>query len=252
LLRRAREDRGLTLERIALETKIPQRHLEALERGDVTATTVGFYQRAEIRAYARAVGLDTEVALAYLQPTSKPVETRGTRREIANPSRSTRPRTQGLIATAAAVTVAAVVLVLVSSQPAPAPAIQGEPVSVAAPIVPAPDASPDTAAPIGDQPPVAAAAGVAIDAGVQGTTAAPEPPAAASSVTELVVTTRPAGARVTVNGIGWGVTPLTIRHMPPGVKRIRVSKDGYAAEERVQRVDQGRQQALDIQLNPAP
>jgi hypothetical protein len=40
--------------------------------------------------------------------------------------------------------------------------------------------------------------------------------------------------------------------MPPGVKRIRVSKDGYAAEERVQRVDQGRQQALDIQLNPAP
>jgi hypothetical protein len=140
----------------------------------------------------------------------------------------------------------------VSSQPAPAPAIQGEPVSVAAPIVPAPDASPDTAAPIGDQPPVAAAAGVAIDAGVQGTTAAPEPPAAASSVTELVVTTRPAGARVTVNGIGWGVTPLTIRHMPPGVKRIRVSKDGYAAEERVQRVDQGRQQALDIQLNPAP
>jgi hypothetical protein len=57
---------------------------------------------------------------------------------------------------------------------------------------------------------------------------------------------------VTVNGIGWGVTPLAIRHMPPGEKRIRVSKDGYAAEERVLRVDQGRQQVLDIQLNPAP
>jgi cytoskeletal protein RodZ len=252
LLRRAREDRGLTLERIALETKIPQRHLEALERGDLTSATVGFYQRAEIRAYARAVGLDTEVALAYLQPGSKPVEAHDTWREIANPRPSTRPRTYGLLATAAAVALAVVVLVRVSPLPAPSSTIQSEPVSVATPIVPARDASPDTAASSGDQAPAAAAAAVAIDAGVQGTTAAPEPPAAASSVTELVVTTQPTGARVTVNGIGWGVTPLAIRHMPPGEKRIRVSKDGYAAEERVLRVDQGRQQVLDIQLNPAP
>jgi hypothetical protein len=145
---------------------------------------------------------------------------------------------------------AVVVLVRVSPLPAPSSTIQSEPVSVATPIVPARDASPDTAASSGDQAPAAAAA--AIDAGVQGTTAAPERPAAASSVTELVVTTQPTGARVTVNGIGWGVTPLAIRHMPPGEKRIRVSKDGYAAEERVLRVDQGRQQVLDIQLNPAP
>jgi hypothetical protein len=67
-------------------------------------------------------------------------------------------------------------------------------------------------------------------------------------VTELVVTTQPAGARVTVNGIGWGVTPVTIHHMPPGDKRIRVSKEGYASEERVLRFDGRRRQALDIQL----
>jgi hypothetical protein len=73
-----------------------------------------------------------------------------------------------------------------------------------------------------------------------------------NSVTEIIVTTQPAGARVTVNGIGWGVTPLTIHHMPPGDKRIRVSKEGYASEERVLRLDAGRSQALDIQLASAP
>jgi hypothetical protein len=57
---------------------------------------------------------------------------------------------------------------------------------------------------------------------------------------------------VTVNGIGWGVTPVTIRHMPPGEKLVRVSKEGYASEERTLRLEQGRQQTLEIQLNAAP
>ena len=98
----------------------------------------------------------------------------------------------------------------------------------------------------------AAAAAVAVDPVVQGTTAASESPATAGSVTELVVATQPAGARVTVNGIGWGVTPVTIRHMPPGEKLVRVSKEGYASEERTLRLEQGRQQTLEIQLNAAP
>jgi hypothetical protein len=48
----------------------------------------------------------------------------------------------------------------------------------------------------------------------------------------LVVTSNPDGARVTVDGIGWGVTPLTISHLPPGDKIVRVTKDGYVAGER--------------------
>jgi cytoskeletal protein RodZ len=253
LLRRAREDRGLTLERIALETKIPQRHLEALERDDLTANTMGFYQRAEIRSYARAVGLDAEVALAYLQPTSKPVETRGAWGEVANDKRPTRPRSYGLIAAAAgAIALAGAVLVRVGSQPAPSSPIQGDPVSVAAPTVPARDASADAAASTSDRSAPAAAAAVAVDPVVQDTTAATESPATTGSVTELVVSTQPAGARVTVNGIGWGVTPVTIRHMPPGEKLVRVSKEGYASEQRTLRLERGRQQALEIQLNAAP
>jgi hypothetical protein len=49
----------------------------------------------------------------------------------------------------------------------------------------------------------------------------------------LRIVTMPPGARVTVNGVGRGVTPLTIRHLPPGAKRVRVTKDGYAGAERM-------------------
>jgi hypothetical protein len=49
----------------------------------------------------------------------------------------------------------------------------------------------------------------------------------------LIVITEPAGARVTINGLGWGSTPLTIPNPPPGSKRIRVSKPGYRSQERV-------------------
>ena len=75
-LRRARELRGLTLERIARETKIPQRHLEAFERDNLTAVPSGFYQRAELRTYAQAVGLDQRLALAELESALAPVDTR--------------------------------------------------------------------------------------------------------------------------------------------------------------------------------
>ena len=84
------------------------------------------------------------------------------------------------------------------------------------------------------------------------TTEQAEARGSADSVTELVVTTQPAGARVTVNGIGWGLAPVTIRHLPAGDKRIRVSKEGYATEERMVRLAEGRLKALDIRLRAAP
>ena len=76
-LRHARERRGFTLEGLARETKIPQRHLEALERDNLSAIPAAFYQRAEVRAYARAVGLDQGVTLARLE-SSRPVVVRTT------------------------------------------------------------------------------------------------------------------------------------------------------------------------------
>ena len=55
----------------------------------------------------------------------------------------------------------------------------------------------------------------------------------------LVVESRPAGARVTVNGIGYGETPLRIGYLPFGTKRIRLIKEGYTSVERTVRIDAG-------------
>jgi hypothetical protein len=84
------------------------------------------------------------------------------------------------------------------------------------------------------------------------TTDTGEAPVSADSVTELVVTTDPAGARVTVNGIGWGTTPVTIRFLPAGQKRIRVTKEGYASEERMMRLFDGQPGMVDILLHTLP
>ena len=82
LLRQARERRGLTLEKLASETKIPRRHLEALEHDNLAVMPGEFYQRAEIRTYARAVGLDQKLVLAQFESMFKPVEVPEAPREI--------------------------------------------------------------------------------------------------------------------------------------------------------------------------
>jgi hypothetical protein len=76
-------------------------------------------------------------------------------------------------------------------------------------------------------------------------TASPSTPEATSGATgetndeaavptegELLVESVPDGAQVTVNGIGWGRTPLTIKYVPIGEKRVRLTKDGYVSTER--------------------
>jgi len=67
---------------------------------------------------------------------------------------------------------------------------------------------------------------------------------------QLSVTTEPAGAQVTVNGIGWGVAPVAIANLPAGDKRIRVSMQGFATEERFVSLVDGRRQRLAIRLRP--
>ena len=56
-LKRAREERKLTLRQIAVETKISVSTLEALERGDYSRMPGGIFGRAFVRAYALHVGL---------------------------------------------------------------------------------------------------------------------------------------------------------------------------------------------------
>ena len=63
-LRAAREAQGLDLAEIAVRTRIPQRHLEAIEKADYSGLPSSTYAIGFAKAYARAVGED-EVAVAH-------------------------------------------------------------------------------------------------------------------------------------------------------------------------------------------
>ena len=62
-LREEREARNISLEEIASATKIVSRYLEALETDRLDLMPGGFFIRAIIRSYARAVGLDPDKVL---------------------------------------------------------------------------------------------------------------------------------------------------------------------------------------------
>lgn len=57
-LRVAREDKGLSLEEVAAQTRIPQRHLESLEVGEWDKLPAPTYTIGFAKSYAAAVGLD--------------------------------------------------------------------------------------------------------------------------------------------------------------------------------------------------
>ena len=61
-LRAAREEKGLSLEDLAAQTRIPQRHLESLENSDWDKLPAPTYTTGFAKSYATAVGLDrTEI-----------------------------------------------------------------------------------------------------------------------------------------------------------------------------------------------
>jgi cytoskeletal protein RodZ len=246
MLRRARELRGLTLERIARETKIPQRHLEAFEHDDLAAVPAGFYQRAELRTYAQAVGLDQRLALEKLESELAPAESREPSREVRGTPASTSPLPYIAVAVAG-IAVVAVLFVRADVEPT-----AGLSTTTGSTIAASPDSQPASSSqeptPVPD---VAHPAVVAAAAPAQTAVEPTQAPAPVAVVTQLVISTEPEGARITVNGIGWGSSPATIPYLEPGQKRIRVSKEGYAAVERVLQVEQGQRHVLNIRLESA-
>ena len=263
-LRRAREARGLTLDDVIRETKISLRNLEALEHGQLGALPE-FYQRAEVRAVARALGVDERIAIGRLDSAITPVVASA---EAGVPR---RPQKLGLSVGLVAVAVGALVLTaagmgrtvfdrMATPQPAPtlAAPVESGPTEVTRTRVDLPAAATTSQAPVTVAfRPSAIEVSPAIAVGDAATTAVDEAATtsetpAMGAVTELVVRTEPSGAHVTVNGIGWGASPVTIRHLPPGDKHIRATKEGFAATERRLTLDNGQQQALDLRLATAP
>lgn len=63
LLKRAREQKGFSLEDIQDLTKIQKRYLQAIEEGNYKVLPGNFYVRAFVKNYAEAVGLNTDEVL---------------------------------------------------------------------------------------------------------------------------------------------------------------------------------------------
>jgi cytoskeletal protein RodZ len=251
LLRSARERRGQTLDQLADETRIPVDRLAAFEQ-DGLALNSGFYQRAQIRAYAHALNLDEDLVLKEIKsdldfvPAPPPVEHLASRRGFT----VSVPVKLLCIAVAAFIGTS-----LLHRDLRPARAAQAARSTESAP-----------AAKISTSASAPGAAGQnatvvpTISAGSLGTVGLGDPAAAhatapavpaAAPVTQLEITSNPQGARVTVDGVGWGVTPVTIRHLPEGLKRVRITSDGYAASERVVEIRPDRATKISIQLRPS-
>jgi len=249
-LKQARKARGLTLDDISRETKISLRNLEALERGHL-GDMPAFYQRAEVRAMARAVGVDEELAIEQLETDTDTALAPAMESRQEDEENAARPwwkpsRAPAFVAVALGLTLAVGAGGAILSRMASG---SGNPVTAAepAPLVPSdtgtivPAARPE---PLLRPAPVAAAE----------PTAKPDTAAEAASpasFTEIIVTTDPPGAQVTVNGISWGVSPVTIRHLPPGAKRIRVTRQGFAAAEQELGLGAGQRKTLNLRLRAA-
>jgi transcriptional regulator with XRE-family HTH domain len=238
-LRDGRERRGLTIDQIASTTRIPRRHLDALEHGDLDVIPGGMYRRAEVRAFADAVGIDRNLALARLEEAlDRTALPEPAQRPVLDPPR----RQWGAYAALALLAAGALAVATRGQWTTPATQVERAR-EVAAPAVAEPtdgvtpaavDAPPQTAGPPATSSPEASPA-TASDLVVE-----PASTVAPPVETALVVTSTPAGARVLVDGIGWGRTPLTISNIAPGDRRIRVVLDGFVSAERRVRVVAGR------------
>ncbi|PYX37059.1 MAG: hypothetical protein DMG75_08340 [Acidobacteria bacterium] len=75
-LKREREQRGISLDDVALSTKIGARFLRAMEEEKFDQLPGGIFNRGFVRAYARRVGIDEEQAVAdYLEATGETIPT---------------------------------------------------------------------------------------------------------------------------------------------------------------------------------
>ena len=83
-LRRARQDRALTLGEIAASTKVPRTALELIEEGSLEGLPADVFVRGFIRSYARAVGMSELQPLAQFDRALR-ARTEAARAESALP-----------------------------------------------------------------------------------------------------------------------------------------------------------------------
>ena len=242
MLRHERERRGVTLEQLAEETKVPVDRLAAFEREGL-ALNGGFYQRARIRAYAHALNLDERVVMEQLEQDLM---------AAAPPPPAPDPPSRRFPVFPVALSVGCLIAVaVIGSQLLKSDAETSRAAGYSRSAAQPGDERERPLRAVDVDRTVANVSLVSVaTAGTTEPVAASIAPLAtvAPAATQLKITSQPEGARVTVDGIGWGVTPVTIRHLSEGAKRIRVTSDGYASVERVVHVSPERGSSVSFQL----
>jgi len=109
-LRAAREEKGVSLEDIAAQTRIPRRHLEAIETGDWDRLPAPTYTIGFARSYASAVGLDRTEVADQLRGEMGGQRSMPTSAEVFEPADPARTMPKGLVIGAILVVIALVIL----------------------------------------------------------------------------------------------------------------------------------------------
>ena len=109
-LRVAREEKGLSLEDIAAQTRIPRRHLEAIETADWDRLPAPTYTIGFARSYASAVGLDRTEVADQLRGEMGRQRSMPTASEVFEPADPARTMPKGLVIGAILAVIALVVL----------------------------------------------------------------------------------------------------------------------------------------------
>jgi cytoskeletal protein RodZ len=209
-----REELGFTIDDVSARTRIPRRLIVDLERNDFgrwPATRV--YRVGFLRAYASEVGLNGQQVVAQFVAEMEPPPEMDAAHvpPTAPPARRMRI---GAIPLVIAFCLFSALLTGFPRYVRPGdPAISTPRSALASSDIQL--ESTDTAATSGSSSrPASEAAG---EADVEG---------------ELRIDSQPAAARVVVNGIARGSTPVRIRYLPAGSYTIRVVRDGYEGKER--------------------
>ena len=156
-LRKARLSQKLTLEAIAAQTRIPIRHLEALEIGDWATLPAPAYCVGFAKNYANMVGLDSSTIAADLRAEMGDTRQVYTPAEVFAPADPKRAMPKWLMLGAALAVVLIVAFMLWRRDAALTPAAQEQVATTADPAQPAPTPAPNpTTAPA---PPLVAASG---------------------------------------------------------------------------------------------
>lgn len=112
-LRHERERQKLTLEEVAAETRIPQRHLQLIENGDFAGLPARTYAIGFARTYAKMLGLDqaeiTDAVRAELAETSPADRHRASTFEPGDPARVPSSKLAWISAGAAILLIAGIV-----------------------------------------------------------------------------------------------------------------------------------------------